>query len=387
MDFEYSPLQQEIRASVRALCARFDAPYWRAGDRERSYPEDFVRALSAAGWLGILIPEEYGGGGLGITEAGIVLEEVNRSGGSGAVCHAQMYTMGALLRHGSEAQKRRYLPRVADGSLRLQAFGVSEPDAGSDTTQITTFARKTASGYIISGQKVFTSRFQHSDLMVLLARTTPADQVSKKTEGLSLFLVDLRAAGQRAIRAIPIDTMINHETNQLFITELEVPADALIGEEGHGFAYLLDGMNAERILIASECIGDGRWFVERASQYASERVVFGRKIGQNQGVQFPIAAAHMAVEAAALMRSRAAARFDAGQPSGPDANMAKYLASEASWQAADVAMSTLGGYGLASEYDVERKWRETRLFRTAPVTNNLILSYVAERVLHLPRSY
>jgi acyl-CoA dehydrogenase len=386
VDFEYSELQQEIRTSVRSLCARFDQEYWRTCDRERSYPEAFVRAMSEAGWLGILIPEEYGGGGLGITEAGIVLEEVNRSGGSSAVCHAQMYTMGALLRHGSEEQKQHYLPRVANGSLRLQAFGITEPDAGSDTTQIKTFARKTANGYSISGQKVFTSRFQHSDLMLLLARTTPAEEVAKKTEGMSLFLVDLHDAGD-TIQAVPIETMINHETNQLFITDLQVPSDTLIGEEGRGFTYLLDGLNAERILIASECVGDGRWFVERASQYANERVVFGRKIGQNQGVQFPIAAAYMAVEAADLMRLRAAARFDAGQPCGPEANMAKYLASEASWQAGDVAMSTLGGYGLASEYDVERKWRETRLFRTAPITNNLVLSYVAERVLHLPRSY
>lgn len=386
MDFEYSDLQQAIRASVRALCARFDLEYWRHCDSERGYPEAFVQAMSEAGWLSVLIPEQYGGGGLGITEAAIVLEEINRSGGSSAVCHAQMYTMGVLVRHGSEEQKRRYLPSLADGTLRLQAFAVTEPDAGSDTTQIATFARKTDRGYVISGQKVFISRVQHSDLLVLLARTTPSEQTYKRTDGMSLFLVDLRAAGE-AIQAVPIETLINHETSHLFITDLEVPSAALIGEEGHGFSFLLDGLNAERILIASECIGDGRWFIEQATHYANQRIVFGRPIGQNQGVQFPIAAAHMAVEAASLMRLRAATLFDAGQSCGPEANMAKYLASEASWQAADMAMSTLGGYGLAREYHVERKWREARLFRTAPITNNLVLSYVAERVLHLPRSY
>ncbi len=386
MNFEFSETQDEIRSAVRQLCARFDLDYWRACDEAKIYPEDFVRAVAEAGWLGALIPEAYGGGGLGMIEAAIILEEINRSGGSGAACHAQMYTMGALLRHGSEEQKRRYLPEIASGKLRLQAFGVTEPDAGSDTTQITTFARKTDRGYDISGQKVFTSRYQHSDLLLLVARTTPLDEVQKKTQGISLFLVDTRAAGD-AIRAVPIDTMINHETNQLFISDLEVPTDALIGEEGHGFRYLLDGLNAERILIASECIGDGRWFIERAVTYAQERVVFGRPIGKNQGVQFPIAKAHMALEAADLLRLKAATRFDAHQPCGPEANMAKYLASEASWEAGDVAMSTLGGYGLASEYHVERKWRETRLFRTAPITNNLVLAYVAEHVLALPRSY
>lgn len=386
MDFEYTSLQQEIRASVRELCTRFDLDYWRACDRDRSYPEAFVRAMSAAGWLGALIPEEYGGAGLGMVEAGIILEEINRSGGSSAVCHAQMYTMGAVLRHGSEEQKQRYLPEVAEGTLRLQAFGVTEPDAGSDTTQIKTIARRTEHGYVINGQKVFTSRFQHSDLMVLLARTTPREEVAKKAEGLSLFLVDLRTAGD-AIRAVPIETLINHETNQLFITDLEVPQDALIGAEGRGFSHLLDGFNAERILIASECIGDGRWFIEQATAYARQRRVFDRAIGQNQGVQFPIAEAHMAIEAADLVRLKAAARFDRGLPCGAEANMAKYLASEASWKAGDVAMATLGGYGLASDYHVERKWRETRLFRTAPVTNNLVLSYVAEHVLGLPRSY
>lgn len=386
MNFEFSEMQNEIRSAVRQLCARFDLGYWHACDEAKAYPEEFVRAMGEAGWLGALIPEAYGGGGLGMIEAAIILEEINRSGGSGAACHAQMYTMGALLRHGSEEQKRRYLPQIASGSLRLQAFGVTEPDAGSDTTQISTFARKTDRGYVISGQKVFTSRYQHSDLLLLVARTTPIEQVQKKTQGMSLFLVDTRAAGD-AIRAVPIDTMINHETNQLFISDLEVPADALIGEEGHGFRYLLDGLNAERILIASECIGDGRWFIERAVAYAQERVVFDRPIGKNQGVQFPIARAHMALEAADLLRLKAATRFDAHQPCGPEANMAKYLASEASWEAGDVAMTTLGGYGLASEYHVERKWRETRLFRTAPITNNLVLAYVAEHVLGLPRSY
>jgi acyl-CoA dehydrogenase len=379
-------LHGDIRASVRRLCARFDLNYWRRYDEERAYPEDFVRAMSEAGWLGALVPEAYGGAGLGVTEAGIILEEVNRSGGSGAACHAQMYTMGALLRHGNEDQKRRYLPGIAAGTLRLQAFGVTEPDAGSDTTRIATFARKSDTGYVLNGQKVFTSRFRHSDLMLLVARTTPLDQVGKKTQGLSLFLIDLREAGG-AIEAVPIETLLNHETNQLFIRDLHVPGAALIGEEGRGFAYLLDGLNAERILIASECIGDGHWFVERGTAYANQREVFGRPIGKNQGVQFPLAKAHMAIEAADLMRLKAAALFDAQEPCGPEANMAKYLASEASWEAADVAMSTLGGYGLAREYHVERKWRETRLYRTAPVTNNLVLAYVAEHVLGLPRSY
>ena len=386
MDFEFTELQEEIRASVRSLCARFDLDYWRRCDAARAYPEDFVRAMTDAGWLSVLIPEEYGGGGMGIMEAAIVLEEINRSGGNGAACHAQMYTMGALLRHGSDEQKRRYLPGIADGTLRLQAFGVTEPDAGSDTTQIKTFARKTEHGYRINGQKVFTSRYQHSDLLLLLARTTPADQVKKRTEGMSLFLVDTRAAGD-AIQAVPIETMINHETNQLFIADLDVPEEARIGEEGRGFSYLLDGLNAERILIASECLGDGGWFVERATDYARQRVVFGRPIGKNQGVQFPIAKAHMALEAADLMRLKAATKFDAGQSCGAEANMAKYLASEASWEAGEAAMATFGGYGLAAEYHVERKWRETRLYRTAPIANNLVLSYVAEHVLGLPRSY
>ena len=386
MDFAYTDLQNDVRASVCRLCERFDLDYWRRCGQAKAYPEEFVRAMSEAGWLSLLIPEEYGGGGMGIAEAAIVLEEINRSGGSGAACHAQMYTMGALLRHGGEEQKRRYLPQIASGALRLQTFGVTEPDAGSDTTRITTFARKTDRGYTITGQKVFTSRYQHSDLMILLARTTPVEEARKKTDGMSLFLIDTRNAGD-AIAAVPIETMLNHETNALFISGLEVPADALIGEEGRGFSYLLDGLNAERILIASECIGDGRWFVERATSYANLRVVFGRPIGKNQGVQFPIAKAYMAIEAADMLRLKAAALFDAHQPCGPEANMAKYLASEASWEAADVAMTTLGGYGLASEYHVERKWRETRLYRTAPIANNLVLAYVAEHILGLPRSY
>jgi acyl-CoA dehydrogenase len=386
MDFTFTDLQSEIRESVRQHCARFGLDYWRRCDEERRYPKDFVAAMSEAGWLGALIPEEYGGGGLGITEAGIILEEINRSGGNGAACHAQMYTMGSLLRHGSAEQKRKYLPEIACGRLRLQAFGVTEPDAGSDTTQIKTVARKTDGGYVISGQKVFTSRYQHSDLLLLVARTTSLEEVMRKTEGISLFLIDLRAAGD-AIEARPIATMMNHETNQLFIRDLAVPRDALIGEEGRGFAYLLDGLNAERILIASECLGDGRWFLDQATRYANERVVFGRPIGQNQGVQFPLAKAHMAIEAADLLRLKAAARFDAHEPCGPEANMAKYLASEASWEAGEAAMQTFGGYGFASEYHVERKWRETRLFRTAPISNNLVLAYVAEHVMGLPRSY
>src|SRR5262249_33504210 len=372
-DFALSQLQDDIRASVRQLCMRFDLDYWRHCDEQQVYPERFVHAMSEAGWLDVLIPEAYGGGGLGLMEAAVILEEVNRSGGNSAACHAQMYTMGTLLSHGSEQQNLLYLPRIASCELRLQAFGVTEPDAGSDTTRIKTIAHRTDRGYSITGQKVFTSRYRYSDLLLLLARTTPLEQVAKKTEGMSLFLVETHTVGD-AIQARPIATMLNHETSQLFLNELEVPHDALIGEEGRGFSYLLDGLNAERILIASECVGDGRWFVERASAYAGMRVVFGRPIGQNQGVQFPIARAHMAIEAADLLRLKAAALFDDGRPCGAEANMAKYLASEASWEAAEVAMATFGGYGLASEYHVERKWRETRLYRTAPIANNLVLA-------------
>ena len=386
MDFELTGLQHQIRQEIRELCRRFPPEYWRAADEARRYPQEFVQALTEAGWLGALIPEEYGGAGLGMLDAGLILEEINRSGGNAAPCHAQMYTMGSLLRHGSEEQKRRYLPAIAAGGLRLQAFGVTEPDAGSDTTRISTFARRAGDHYVVEGRKIFTSRVQHSDLLMLLARTTPLAEVSKRTDGLSLFLVDLRAAGER-LQVRPIRTMINHETNELRFDGVEVPADDRIGEEGQGFSYILSGMNAERILIASECVGDGYYFVNRAAGYAGERVVFGRPIGQNQGIQFPIAKAFMAVEASGLMRDKAATLFDRGAPCGAEANMAKYLASEAAWEAANAAMNTLGGYGLAVEYDVERKFRESRLPIVAPVSNNLILSYVGQHVLGMPRSF
>lgn len=387
MENPYAPTHPEIRDAVRQLCLKFDGAYWRELDRERGYPTAFVQALTEAGWLAILIPEEYGGSGLGISAAAAVLEEVQRAGCNGAACHAQMYIMGTLLRHGSEEQKRRYLPKIASGELRLQAFAVTEPDSGSDTTHLTTTAVRRGDRYIVNGQKVFISRVLQSDLMLLLARTTPLDQVKRKTDGLSIFLVDLREARGRGLEVRPIRTMINHATNQLFFDDLEVPAENLIGEEGQGFRYILDGMNAERILVASEAVGDGRWFVERAVAYANTRVVFGRPIGQNQGVQFPIAKAHMAVEAADLMRMRAAALFDAGRPCGAEANMAKYLASEAAWEAANACMTTYGGYGFAAEYDVERKFRETRLLLTAPIANNLVLAYVGQHVLGMPRSY
>lgn len=386
MDYEFTELQNEIRAGVKAVCSRFDLNYWHECDKTGDYPEAFVTAMSDAGWLGILIPEQYGGAGLGMTEAAIVLEEINRSGGLGAACHAQMYTMGSVLRHGSEEQKRKYLPHIAEGTLRLQAFGVTEPDAGSDTTKIKTFARKTDKGYVINGQKIFISRFQHSDMILLLTRTTPLEQVKRKIDGLSMFLIDLREAGN-AIEAKKIDTLMNHETNVLYINDLEVSSDCLVGEEGKGFYYLLDGINAERILVASECIGDGKWFIDQAVKYAGERVVFDRPIGKNQGIQFPLAKAYMSVKAAEAMLFKAASKFDQGLPCGEEANMAKYLASEASWEAGDVAMTTYGGYGFAAEYHIERKWRETRLFRTAPISNNLVMSYIAEHVLKLPRSY
>jgi acyl-CoA dehydrogenase len=376
---------QAIRDGIRGLCERFPDAYWRGLEPDR-YPTEFVDALTTAGWLAALIPEQYGGHGLSLAAASTILEEINASGGNAAACHAQMYTMGTLLRHGSEEQKRRWLPKIASGELRLQAFGVTEPTAGSDTSRIETYARRTADGYVIRGQKIWTSRAQHSDLMLLLARTTPREKAGKPTAGISVFLIELRGRGD-AIRIQPIKTMINHSTTEVFIDDLHVPHDALIGEEGKGFRYILDGMNAERILIAAECIGDGRWFVDRARSYASERVVFGRPIGANQGVQFPIAQAHIAVRAADLMRFEAAHRFDAGLPCGEEANTAKYLASEASWQAANVALDVHGGFGFAEEYDIERKFRETRLYRTAPVSNNLILSYVGQHVLGLPRSY
>ncbi|HYJ18528.1 MAG TPA: acyl-CoA dehydrogenase family protein [Burkholderiales bacterium] len=378
---------QQIRAAVRDLCSNFPGEYWRRLDEARAYPEEFVKALTDAGWLAALIPEEFGGAGLGITEASIILEEVNHSGANSGACHAQMYIMGTLLRHGSAEQKRSYLPEIAAGKLRLQSFAVTEPTTGSDTTRLKTLAVRKGDRYVVNGQKVWTSRVQHSDLMLLLARTTPLDQVQKKSEGLSVFLIDLRSAPAGAITVRPIRNMPNHETNEVFFDNLEIPADTLIGEEGKGFRYILDGMNAERILIAGECIGDGHWFIERATAYAKERVVFGRPIGQNQGVQFPISRAHVNVEAADLMRYKAATLFEAGQPCGAEANMAKMLAADASWEAANVCLQTHGGFGFAAEYDVERKFRETRLYQVAPISTNLILAYIGEHVLGLPRSY
>jgi acyl-CoA dehydrogenase len=380
-------LHQDLRRGVRDLCKAFPDTYWRELDAARAYPDAFVRALTDAGYLAALIPEEYGGSGLGVTEASIILEEVNRCGGNAGACHAQMYTMGTLLRHGSEAQKRAFLPQVASGALRLQAFGVTEPTTGSDTTQLKTTATRKGDRYVIRGQKVWISRAEHSDLMLLVVRTTPIEQVKKRTDGLSVLLVDLRTAVGHGLTIRPIRTMMNHATTELFFDDLEVPTDTLVGEEGRGFRYLIDGLNAERILIAAECIGDGRWFVERATKYASGRVVFNRPIGQNQGVQFPIARAHVNVEAADLMRSRAAELFDRGAPCGAEANMAKLLAADASWEAANVAVQTHGGFGFAEEYDIERKFRETRLYQVAPISTNLILAYVAEHVLGLPRSY
>ena len=378
----------EIREAVARLCGRFPGAYWRDHDRERAYPAEFVEALTETGYLAILIPERYGGSGLGIGAAGAVLEEIHKAGCNAAACHAQMYTMGTVLRHGSAAQKEAYLPQIASGALRLQAFGVTEPGSGSDTLSLRTTARHDGNGhYVVNGQKVWTSRAEYSDLMVLLARTTPKEAVKKRTEGLSVFLVDMREARGKGLDIRPIRTMINHSTTEIFFDNLEIPETALIGEEGRGFHYVLDGMNAERILIASECIGDARWFIATASAYACEREVFGRPIGRNQGIQFPIAGAYAATEAANLMTRHAAALFDAGEPCAEQANMAKLLASETSWQAADMCMQTLGGYAFAEEYDVERKFREARLYRIAPISNNLVLSYVAEHVLGLPRSY
>jgi acyl-CoA dehydrogenase len=387
VDFSVAEELTEIRAAVRGLCEKFPGEYWRGLEPDR-YPEELVRALTDGGWLAALVPEEYGGAGLSLTAASVVLEEINASGGNAGACHAQMYTMGTILRHGSEEQKQRYLPAIASGELRLQAFGVTEPGAGSDTTSIQTTAEKTGGGYVIRGQKLWTSRALHSDLMLLLARTTPLEQVEKKTEGLSTFLLDMKQAladGHLTIR--PIKTMMNHATTEVFLDGVEVPADALVGEEGKGFRHILDGMNAERILIAAECIGDGHWFVEKAAGYASERIVFGRPIGQNQGVQFPIAKAHAAVEAADLMRYKAAWLFDEGRPCGAEANLAKLLAADASWQAANVCLDTHGGFGFAHDFDVERKFRETRLYKVAPVSENLILAYLGQHVLGMPRSY
>ena len=378
---------QELKSAVRDLCREYPDKYWRELDEKRAYPEAFVQALTHAGYMATLIPEEYGGAGLGVTEASVILEEIHHSGGNAAACHAQMYIMGTLLRHGSEAHKKQYLPKIADGSLRLQAFGVSEPNTGTDTTQLKTMAVRNGDRYIINGQKIWISRAEHSDLMLLLARTTPADQVKKRTEGLSTILVDLRQAVGHGLRIRPIRTMMNHATTELFFDNLEVPVENLVGEEGQGFRYLLDSLNAERILIASECIGDARWFLERSCRYANERVVFGRPIGKNQGIQFPIARGYANLEAARLMVSRAASLFDGGKPCGPEANMGKMLAADVSWELANVAVQTYGGFGFAEEYDIERKFRETRLYQVAPISTNLILSYLAEHVLGLPRSY
>ena len=380
-------LHSDLRAGVRALCREFPDAYWRELDARREYPSSFVKALTDAGYLAALIPEEYGGSGLGVGEASIILEEINRSGANSGACHAQMYTMGTLLRHGSEAQKREYLPRIASGELRLQAFGVSEPTTGSDTTQLKTTAARKGDRYVIRGQKIWISRAEHSDLLLLIVRTTPLAEVKKRTEGLSVLLIDMRTAIGRGLTVRPIRTMMNHATTELFFDDLEVPIDTLVGEEGKGFRYLIDGLNAERILIAAECVGDGRWFVDRATKYATGRVVFGRPIGQNQGIQFPIARAHVSVEAADLMRIRAAELFDRGEPCGGEANMAKLLAADASWEAANVAVQTHGGFGFAEDYDIERKFRETKLYQVAPISTNMILAYMAEHVLGLPRSY
>ena len=374
----------ELRDAVRELCAQFDSAYWQKIDEQRAYPEAFVDALTKAGWMSALIPEEYGGSGLSLTEATVIMEEVSRSGGNAGSCHGQMYNMNTLLRHGSHEQKTNYLTKIASGELRLQAMGVTEPGAGTDTTKIKTVAVRKGDRYVVNGQKVWTSRLQHSELMILLARTTPLSEVRKKSDGMSIFLVDTKSKG---LDVRPIRNMVNHETNSVFIDNLEIPAENLIGEEGKGFRYILDGLNAERILIAAECIGDGYWFVDKACSYSKERVVFDRPIAQNQGIQFPIAEAYMEIEAANLMRYKAAALFDSRKSCGADANMAKHLAAKASWEAANVCIQTHGGFGFAAEYDVERKFRESRLYLVAPISTNLILSYLAEHVLGLPRSF
>ncbi|MBK7472049.1 MAG: acyl-CoA/acyl-ACP dehydrogenase [Betaproteobacteria bacterium] len=378
---------QDIRDAVRALCAEFPDEYFRKIDLERGYPEAFVDALTRAGWLAALIPAEYGGSGLGLAEASVIMEEINRCGGNSGACHGQMYNMGTLLRHGSEAQKQRYLPKIAAGELRLQSMAVTEPSTGTDTTKLKTTAVKKGDRYVVNGQKVWISRVQHSDLMILLARTTPLAEVKRKSEGMSIFIVDLKTAVGNGMTVQPIINMVNHETNELFFDNLEIPAENLIGEEGRGFKYILDGLNAERTLIAAECIGDGYWFIDRAAKYANERVVFDRPIGKNQGVAFPIADAYIEVEAANLMRFKACQLFDAQKPCGAEANMAKYLAAKASWEAANVCLQTHGGFGFACEYDIERKFRETRLYQVAPISTNLIFSYIAEHVLGLPRSF
>jgi acyl-CoA dehydrogenase len=386
MDFNLTQEQTQIREEIRKVCREFPDVYWREIDSKREYPEAFVRKLAELGWLAALIPEEYGGTGLGVTEASIILEEINRSGGAATACHAQMYTMGTLLRHGSREQKERYLPKIASGELRLQAFGVTEPNAGSESTRIQTTAIRAGDKYIINGEKIFISRVLQSDLMLLLARTTPYDELQDKTKGLSVFIVDLREAKGK-LEVKPLDLMINHHTNALFFDRVEVPVENLIGEEGMGFRYIIDGWNAERILVAAEAIGDGRWFVERAAKYASDRTVFGRPIGSNQGIQFPIAQAYARIEAADLVRYQAATKFDRKEKCGAEANMAKFLASEAAWEAANACLTTHGGYGFAVEYDVERKFRETRLLTVAPVSNNLVLAYLGQHVLGMPKSY
>ena len=378
---------QDIRDAIRDLCAQFPAEYFRQIDEERAYPEAFVDALTKAGWIAALIPVEYGGSGLGMVEASVIMEEINRNGGNSGACHGQMYNMGTLLRHGSKAQKDFYLPKIASGELRLQSMGVTEPTTGTDTTKIKTTAVKKGDRYVVNGQKVWISRIQHSDLMILLARTTPLAEVTKKSEGMSIFIVDLRESIGKGLEVRPIRNMVNHETNELFFENLEIPAENLIGEEGKGFKYILDGLNAERALIAAECIGDGYWFIDKVTKYVNERVVFGRPIGQNQGVQFPIAKAYVNVEAASLMRYKACELFDAGKPCGAEANMAKMLAADASWEAANACLQYHGGFGFAAEYDVERKFRETRLYQVAPISTNLILSYVAEHILGMPRSF
>ena len=386
MEFE-ADRYAEIREGVRVLCADFPPAYFREIDRARGYPEAFVTALTRAGWLAALIPQEYGGSGLGVTEASVIMEEINRAGGNAGACHGQMYNMSTLVRHGSVEQKAKYLPRIASGELRLQSMAVTEPTAGTDTTALKTTARRKGDRYVVSGQKVWISRVQHSDLMILLARTAPIAESRKKSEGMSIFLVDLHDAIGKGLEVRPIANMVNHETNELFFDELEIPAENLIGEEGRGFRYILDGLNAERAIIAAECIGDGYWFLDKVTRYASERVVFGRPIGKNQGVQFPIAEAYIEVEAANLMRFKACALYDAGKPCGAEANMAKYLAAKASWQAGEACLQFHGGFGFAAEYDVERKFRETRLYQVAPISTNLILAYVAQHVLKMPRSF
>ena len=381
------PIYQDIRDAIRDLCSQFPAEYFRQVDDERVYPEAFVEALTKAGWLAALIPVEYGGSGLGMVEASVIMEEINRCGGNSGACHGQMYNMGTLLRHGSKIQKDFYLPKIASGELRLQSMGVTEPSTGTDTTKIKTTAVKKGDRYVVNGQKVWISRVQHSDLMILLARTTPLAEVTKKSEGMSIFIVDLRTAIGNGMTVRPIRNMVNHETNELFFENLEIPVENLIGEEGKGFKYILDGLNAERALIAAECIGDGYWFIDKVTKYVNERIVFGRPIGQNQGVQFPIAKAFVNIEAASLMRYKACELFDAGLPCGAEANMAKMLAADASWEAANACLQYHGGFGFASEYDVERKFRETRLYQVAPISTNLILSYVAEHILGMPRSF